>query len=149
MLSAVCGRKMKAQAMVFERMMLFLIGVIIFVVCFAIFMGYQDYFTTTSMDSQMDILGSHISYSILKVAEKEYEAESRLNIEIPKRIGNEPYIVILSSRGLNITTTITGENRFFNVYGLNESFTLGGEKIVSTATESVMIYKKGNRIILI
>ncbi len=147
--SVASRRKMKAQSMVFERVMLFSIGVIIFVISFAVFASYDDFFVSSSMENQLSTLGNHISYSILRVAEKEDNAEAKLHVDIPPRIGNEPYYIVLAGNGLNITTAVTHETRFFNVYGLNESYSLGGERILSTKTDSVMIYKKGKRIILI
>lgn len=140
---------MKAAALVFERVMLFAVGVIIFIACYAIFMDYQSYFIEISIEDQLVAVGNHITTNIVMVAEKDNITETRLSIKIPTRIGNEPYSVELSDAGLNISTLTTGQSKMFLLYGLNESFILGGDRIVSTSVNEILIYKKGNRIILL
>lgn len=142
------GGVLKAQTMIFERVLLFMVGVVIFIACFMIFLNYQDYFLEVSVDDQLDDVGKHISSTILKLAEKQNQTEASISIEIPSKVGNEVYSIHLSCDGLNITTTVTGRNRLFKLYGLSESFEFGGETIYSTVSE-LMIYKKGNRIILL
>jgi hypothetical protein len=140
---------MKAAAQVFERVMLFAVGVLIFIACYAIFMNYQSYFIEISIEDQLDVVGNHITTNIIIVAEKQNMTETRLSIKIPSRVGNEPYSVELSDAGLNITTLTTQQSKIYMLYGLNESFILGGDSIVSTSVNEILIYKKGNRIILL
>jgi len=142
-------RRMKAATQVFERVLLFGIGVIIFIACYAVFNNYQSYFLGVSMEDQVDEIGSYIATGILKVAEKGNQTEASISLKIPPRAGNEPYIVRLSSAGLNISTTVTGYSRFFRLYGLNKTFVMTGESVVSTTVSELLIYKKGNRIILL
>jgi len=140
---------MKAATQVFERVMLFGVGVVIFIACYSIFIGYQAHFIEVSLEDQLDEVGVHITTNIMKAIRKENRTEARISIKIPQRVGNEPYYIRLSREGLNITTAVTGQNRFFNLYGIKESFSLGGETIISTEVSELLIYKKGNRIILL
>ena len=43
----------KAQSVIFEQVILFGIGVAIFIICFAIFNIYQNYFMTISLNDQL------------------------------------------------------------------------------------------------
>ena len=140
---------MKAAATIFERVMLFMVGVIIFIACFAIFSNYQSYFLEISTEDQLDNVGNHITTNIIKIAEKKNVTEAKISIKIPPRVGNEAYIIRLSSTGLNITTAVSLQSRSFRLYGLNESYSLGGDSIISTSVSEILIYKKANRIILL
>jgi hypothetical protein len=123
--------------------------VVIFIASYAIFMNYQEHFIQVSLDDQINDVGAFITTNILKIAGKEDPTEAKIFIEIPPRIGNEPYSVMLSQAGLNITTTQTGKTRMFNIYGLSKYYELGGERVLSTEASEILIYKKGNRIILL
>jgi hypothetical protein len=141
--------RMKAAATVFERVALFGVGVLIFIVSYSIFLNYQAYFIELSLDDQLDEVGNHITTNILKLAEKEFETEASISVKIPPRIGDEPFFIELYGEGLNITTTVTGKKKTFKLYGLSESYILGGERILSTQVNEFIIYKKENRIILL
>ena len=147
-LSGCRSGSMKAQTLVFERVLLFFIGVIIFVVCFAVFTNYQDYFLGIGTDDQLEDVGNYISYNILRLAEKGAGEEAEIKVSIPPMIGNEQYTVILTNAGLEIITAKTEKNIFLKLYGLNETFEFGGERVISSRGE-FLIYKKQNRIILI
>ncbi len=141
------NRRMKAQSLVFEQVMLFVIGISILIICFAIFATYQDYFLSVSVNDQLEEVRNLIVFNILKLSEKEDEVESSITLPISKNVGSEAYKVELSENGLNVTSLVSGVSKFSNVYGLNESFEFSG-RAVSTSGR-IIIYKTGKRIRLI
>lgn len=141
------NRRMKAQSLVFEQVMLFVIGIAILIICFSIFTTYQDYFLSVSVNDQLEEVRNLIVFNILKLSEKEDEVESSITLPISKNVGSEAYKVELSENGLNVTSLASGVSKFSNVYGLNESFEFSG-RIVSTLGR-IIIYKTGKRIRLI
>jgi len=143
-----CSGSKKGQTLVFERLLLFMISVVVFIVCFAIFVSYQEYFVGVSITDQIRAVGNHVSSKILKVAAQDYSEEAVIKVDIPQRIGDETYMIKLSNVGLNITTGESGVSSLFKLYDINSSFDLGGSTIMSSISE-FMIYKKGNRIILL
>lgn len=145
--SLVPTHKMKAQVLIFEQVMLFVIGVGIFVVCFVVFITYQDYFLSVSVNDQLENVRNLISFNILKLSEKEDEVESFITLPISKNVVGEAYKIELSENGLNVTSLVSGISKFSNLYALNESFNFSG-KVVSTVGR-IIIYKKEKRIRLI
>jgi hypothetical protein len=141
------NRRMKAQSLIFEQVLLFAVGVFIFVVCFAIFTSYQDYFLSVSVNDQLEEVRNLIVFNILKLSEKGDEVESSITLPISKNVGSEGYKVELSGNGLNVTSIISGISKFSNLYGLNESFELNG-RAMSTSGR-IIIYKTEKRIRLI
>jgi len=140
------NKKMKSQSIIFEQVLLFVMGVTIFIMYFAVFNIYQGYFTSVGVNDQLSQIKGLISSSILKLTSKEGTTAS-ITLKIPKRIGNEVYRIELSNNGINITSMITGISKHSNLYNLNESVNLTGE--VLSIAGKVMIYKKGNEIRLI
>lgn len=141
------NRRMKAQSLIFEQVMLFAVGIFIFIVCFAIFTAYQSHFLSVSVNDQLEEVRNAIVFNILKLSEKDDMVESIITLPIPKNVGSEGYKVELSENGLNVTAFFSGISKFSNLYGLNESFELNG-KAMST-NGRVIIYKteKGIRLI--
>lgn len=134
----------KAQVPIFEQVLLFLLGVTIFVVCFAVFSIYQNHFIYIGISDQLDEVKTLVISNIVKLANRENETESEITMEIPRHVGNEPYRIELSQNGLNIITLVTNISRSSSVYNLNYSINLNG--IVSSMSGKVVIYKKGNEI---
>ena len=125
-------------------------GVVIFLVCLGIFLVYQSYFLSVGTENHLDQVSDLIVSNILKLSEK--DVNSSITLSIPKRITDSPYQINLSSTGLNISVEIFSlgrtikKSKFTPLYGINESYTLNGKAVSSTGT--VIIYKKGNKIIL-
>jgi len=138
---------MKAQTMIFERVILFFAGVVIFVICFAVFLSYQSYFMDVGSYDQLDQIGNHIKSSIIKAAKTGADTNVRMYVDIPPRIGNDDYAIEFSQNGLNLITA-TGKTGSFTFYGLNETFQFDNKRIVSTVRK-FLIYKNGNRIIIL
>lgn len=140
--------QMKGVSSIFERVLLFVMGVVIFIACFAIFINYQVYFEKSGIEDQLDMVGNTVGSAVLKLAARGNATESSLTVEIPPRIGNSTYFVKLTNLGIEVTMTSGGRTRSFQLYGLNESFSLGGERTLSSMGKLV-VYKKGNRIIIV
>jgi len=139
------NKRMKSQAMMFEQVLLFIMGVTIFIMYFAVFNIYQNYFMSVNVNDQLSQIKSYVSSNILKLASS--EAASSINLKIPKRIANEVYRIELSENGINVTSLVTGIYKHSNLYNLNESMTLRGS--VMSLSGKVIIYKTGNEIRLI
>ncbi len=136
---------MKAQSLIFEQVMLFAVGIILFIICLAIFTIYQNHYRSVGLDDKLDELKEWIASNIIKVAENGENVNITISLKIPRTIENEAYIIRLDSNGLNITTR--KKSKFSSLYNLNKSFELGGKRIISTEG-GFIIYKKENKIIL-
>ena len=141
------NKRMKSQSIMFEQVLLFVMGVTIFIMYFAVFNIYQDYFASVSINDQLSQIKGWISSNILKLASREDSTTSSITLKIPKRIGNEVYRIELSGNGINVTSMVTGISKHSSFYNLNESMNLTGN-VISLAGK-VVIYKKGNEIRLI
>jgi len=138
-------RKRLGQSIIFEQVLLFGIGVAIFIALFAVFTVYQNYFASANLRNQLDEVKDVIVSNIMKLAEKG-NVTAYMTMEIPREISDEGYEIILSNRGLNVTSLITGVWKFSSLYGLNESYNLTGR--VMSVLGRFIIYKKENKIIL-
>ena len=135
----------KAQSVIFEQVILFGIGVAIFIICFAIFNIYQNYFMTISLNDQLGQMKSWVSSYILRLAEND-EANSSIILEIPKRIGGEEYMIQLSDEGINVTSLLSRTEKKSTLFNLNKEYKLSGE--IQSFRRRFILYKKGNEIII-
>jgi hypothetical protein len=138
-------RRLSGQSLIFEQVMLFGIGVAIFVVLFAVFTIYQHYFASVNLHNQLDEVNDVVVLNIIKLVEKD-NVTAHVIVDIPRRIGDEGYEIVLSDRGLNVTSLLTGVSKSSSLYGLNESYNLTGS--VMSIFGRIIIYKKENKIIL-
>ncbi len=138
-------RRLSGQSLIFEQVLLFGIGVGIFVVLFAAFAVYQNYFVSINLHNQLDEVKDVVVLNVLKLIEKE-NVTAHVVVEIPRRISDEGYEIVLSNNGLNVTSLLTGISKFSSLYGLNESYNLTGS--VMSIFGRLIIYKKENKIIL-
>ena len=138
---------MKGQLMVFEQVMLFAIGVLIFIICFASFSAYQGYFTQAGNDDQATQVRDYIAYSVVRASEGWNSTISYTTIQIPRSIGGEMYKVALSAKGLNLTRLQSQNSSFTGLYGLNLTMELVNSE-VSSSSGMIVLYKNGNKIIL-
>jgi hypothetical protein len=136
---------MKAQTMIFEQVILFAIGVVIFIICFATFNVYQDYFTSASMNDQLGQMKSWISSNIISLIENG-DANSSIILDVPRKIGEEEYEVMLSDAGIRITSLVTHTRKESILFNLSTSYNLSGS--VTSTGRKFIIYKKGNEIII-
>jgi hypothetical protein len=140
------SNRMKAVSMIIEYSLLFLFGIIIFISSVSVFGNYDAYFNSMSVNDHLIEISEYVSSNIIKLAETGSGEDSSVILTIPKKIGNENYMIELSSQGLNLTSVVTKASKYSSLYNLNGTYSLSG-KVVSTAG-SVMIYKTGNQIII-
>jgi hypothetical protein len=138
-------RSLSGQSLVFEQVLLFGIGVAIFVALFAVFTMYQNYFASVNLNNQLDEVKDLIVSNIMKLVEKG-NVTAYVSMDIPRRISDEGYEIALSNSGLNLTSLVTGVYKFSSLYGLNQSYNMTGT--VPSALGRFIIYKKENKIIL-
>jgi|YelNatPaOPRAMG01_1025707.scaffolds.fasta_scaffold267500_2 hypothetical protein len=136
---------MKGQILVFEQVLLFSVGVIIFITCYALFAAYQSHFLSTTLDDQLDAVKNYVFSNIVEVC-KQDGVNSSIIVKIPKTINNKYYRITLSNANLNVSIIETGEYKTSSFYKLNESFKFSGE--IDSAKEKIIIYKIGNSIII-
>jgi hypothetical protein len=138
-------RKRAGQSIIFEQVLLFGIGVAIFVALFGVFTVYQNYFASANLDNQLDEVKNVVVSNIIKLSEKG-DVDAYVMMKIPRKISDEGYEISLSGSGLNVTGLLTGISKSSSLYGLNETHELAGS--VMSALGRFIIYKKGNKIIL-
>ncbi len=138
---------MKGVSLIFEQVLLFMMGVTIFISCFSVFTLYQNYFLKLTGEAQAENVLNYISSHIIRIAQYDNETNVTLTLHIPKRIGNEGYEVILTNTGLNLTCLTSGYSISSRLYGLNHTFNLSGR--IRSIDGTFIIYKKGNEIIII
>jgi len=143
----VAGKTMKGQILVFEQVLLFAIGVLIFVICFASFSAYESYFAETGGADQLDQVRDYIAYAIVRASEGWGNTSSYFTIQIPKSIGGETYRIRLSPEGLNVTALPSMKYSFTGLYWLNATTDMEESEIMSTSG-MIVLYKNGNKIIL-
>ena len=138
---------MKAVSTIFEYVLLFMFGIIIFISSVGVFRGYETYFNSVSANDQLAEVSEYVSSNVIKLAEMGAGEESFITVTVPKKIGgSEEYMIELSSGGLNATSMTTRISKHSDLYNLSRTFSLSG-KVVSKAG-SVIIYKTGNQIII-
>jgi hypothetical protein len=136
----------KGVSMIFEQVLLFMIGLVIFLVCFSIFRSYETYFNNSIGQSQMEEVGEMIHSSILMFSEKE-GTNSTLKLRVPGIIGGEPYYIRLTQEGLNLTGLRSGRSVFSPLNSINRSYALSG--VFSTLHgDEFLLYKRGDEIII-
>jgi len=137
---------MKGVSVIIEYTLLFMFGIIIFISSVSVFGNYEAYFNSVSVNDQLIEISEYVGSNIIKLAEMGNVEDSSIILKIPKKIGNDNYMIELSSTGLNVTSTATKVYKHSSLYSLNETFSLSGK--VASGAGSVIIYKTGNQIII-
>jgi hypothetical protein len=137
----------KGVSIIFEQVLLFLIGVIIFLVSFSTFRSYEYYFGESIMTNQLNEVNEWVVSNIIAMSEKERTVNTTLRIKVPQMVGNELYEVRLTQEGLNTTTLDSRRSIFSPLIGVNQSYFLMGGFSTLHGNEFV-IYKRGNKIII-
>ena len=138
-------RTLKGQGLIFEQVILFSIGVVIFIMCFAVFNIYQNYFSTVNINDQLDQLRSWVSSNILKLTENP-DANSSIILEIPRRLAGEEYEIELNEAGIRVMSYATLTEKQTPLFNMSAQYNLSG-KVVSSGRRFI-IYKRGNEIII-
>jgi len=138
-------RKLSGQSLIFEQVLLFGIGVGIFVTLFVAFGVYQMYFSDMSVNNQLSEIKDVVVLNIIRLTEKE-NVTANFMMEIPRRVGDEGYEITLSNSGLVVRSLISDVTKTSSLYGLNETYNMSGS--VMSVFGRFIIYKKENKIIL-
>jgi hypothetical protein len=139
-------KRMKAVSMIIEYTLLFMFGIIILISSVSVFSNYDAYFNSMSVNDQLTAISEYLGSNIMKLAETGSGEDSSIILKIPKKTGDENYMIELSDQGLKITSITTKASKHSSLYNLNETFSLSG-KVVSSAG-NLIIYKTGNQIII-
>lgn len=134
----------KSQARVFEEVILFLFGVIIFITFLAFYSSYHSYFISVSEEAQLNQLKDQLASNILKLALK--PGNSSIVLKIPKKIGESPYKIQLTNDNITISNRISKSSNLYKISDL-----LGGtfQGEIWSAQGKVTIIKTENNINLI
>lgn len=135
----------KGQILVFEQVLLFFLGFMIFIACFVIFSTYQGSFINAGNEDQLRQIADYVAYAIVKSSEGWNSTESYVSMELPRSIGGEAYRLRLSAGGLNITMLPSMKSSFTALYGINRSVGLQDSEALSSSGR-VVLYKNGNNI---
>ncbi len=139
-------RRLKGVVLVFEQVMLFTIGLIVFMACFVVFSSYQLYFTNTVSQNQYDQVGEMVASQIIMLSENQ-AVNSSVMVKVPESIGNQRYYIRLSQAGINITPFEAGRGSFTPLASINKSMLISG--VFSTMHgREFLIYKRGDQIII-
>ncbi|MFH1977947.1 MAG: hypothetical protein ABIJ92_01325 [Candidatus Aenigmatarchaeota archaeon] len=139
--------KRKSQSLVFEQVILFVMGITIFIIYFATFNVYQVYFLTAGANDQLSGVKSLVTTNIVKLTSLEENANASVIIDIPSHVGNEIYLVDLNEYGINVSGVVSGVSKESTILRLNDTYTFGG-RVVSLEGK-IMIIKKGKEIKII
>ena len=71
---------MKGQSPIFEQVMLFLIGVAIFIACLSVFSIYEVYFTDIMMEDQLNEVEGFIISNILRLSKKDARGSNSISL---------------------------------------------------------------------
>ncbi|MBN1896532.1 MAG: hypothetical protein JW789_02280 [Candidatus Aenigmarchaeota archaeon] len=136
---------MKGQSRVFEQVLLFGIGVAIFVSSFAIFQMYQTEYTLTASDDQIrgirDLVYNHITEMTINE-----DLNSSIVIKIPKQIGGEGYSISVDDDDLTVRMEKSGKLASTEMTSLSMLYSFSGE--TRSSGGEIIIYKRDYNIII-
>jgi hypothetical protein len=141
---------MKGQMLVFEQVLLFFIGVVILISCYALFSSYEKQFLTSTTNDQLESVKDYVATTILEMC-KQGVSNSSSVLRIPKTINGKYYTISLNpssvvNSGLTVRLTGTGEYKYSSLSGFCEERDFSGS--VDSTKERVVIYKNGDSIII-
>ncbi len=137
----------KGQTAVFEEVMLFGIGVAIFISSAFIFNYYQDVSLDITTRDHMTETLNYISSTILDISRIDGNVSVTLNI--PEKINEKYYYTItLDSNGIELETISADINISSNLYGIQRpgSGLIIRPNTIASVSRKLMIYKRGNEI---
>lgn len=137
----------KGVSVIFEQVLLFIIGIIIFMICFATFRSYELYFTESITINQMREVSEWVSSNIITLSERGDLVNTTMRVRVPDFVGSEPYEIRLDQEGITLTSFESGKSIFKSLSSINQSLTLMGGFSTLHGNE-FLIYKQGNKIII-
>ncbi len=136
---------MKGQSIIFEQVLLFMISVSIFIVCFSLFQIYEDYYNFIALNDQIKAVRDLVSAQVLQLIKHEGFNVST-SMRIPKRISGEFYTISFTGSGLNVSMSISKIAATSDFFRLGDKYRFYGNS--TSAKGEIIIYKRGNNIIL-
>lgn len=131
--------------MIFEQVLLFMISVAIFIVCFALFQIYEDYYNFIAVNDQVKAVRDIVSAQAIQLIK--YEGLNvTTSIRVPKRIGGEFYHISFNGTGLNVSMQHSNVAAISDFFRLGDRFSFTGNS--TSAKGEIIIYKRGNNIII-
>jgi hypothetical protein len=141
-------KPMKGVSLVFEQVLLFMIGVMIFSACFVTFSLYQQQFTGEISQDQLNEIRDSVSSAIIDLSSRETDVNTTMRRDLLPKIGDAGYVIEINSSGLFVYTLGPYRTESFSpLYGINHSMSLSG-RFSSIHGRELMIYKNGNEIII-
>jgi len=130
---------------IFEQVLLFMISVAIFIVCFALFQIYEDYYSYIAVNDQVKAVRDIISAQAIQLIK--YEGLNvTTSLRIPRRIGDEYYNIRFNGTGLNVSLSLSNVAATSDFFRLGDRFNFYGNS--TSAKGEIIIYKRGNNIII-
>ena len=133
----------KAQTLVFEQVLLFMISVAIFVACFGVFNLYQAHFSSISMNDQARGIRDMISAQVIQLIKFE-DLNVSVKLPIPRTISGEGYFIVFNGSAINVSAPKSGVYAISDFYNLSGRYTFLGE--ARSGKGKIIIYKKGYNI---
>ena len=95
-----------------------MISVAIFIVCFALFQIYEDYYSFVAVNDQVKAIRDIISAQAIQLIK--YEGLNvTTSLRVPKRINGEFYYIRFNGTGLNVSLSLS------NIAATSDFFRLG------------------------
>jgi hypothetical protein len=143
-------RKRKGATFTIGQVLVFVMGVAIFLAMFFIFSNYQNHFIKINTHNQLDEAMEIVVSNLIKLSQKKGNTTTYIRMDfgegtLPEKIGNYDYWILFSQKNITIETS-AGFSASSIMYGLNESLNISGR--VFSSSGSFVIYKSGNRIII-
>ena len=136
----------KGVSLIFEQVMLFVVGVVIFIISLSIFNTYERYYTETIVVNQIENIQQDIVSNLLTFYYND-EINSTLRMSVPEMVGSEHYDIRINQSGLSLTTKVSRKSSFAPLSRINDTFILSGGFSTVHGSE-FLIYKRGNQIII-
>ena len=133
----------KGQVVVFEQVMLFAVGIVIFIVAVTAFSLYQQSFVSTGVERQLDSVKDVLVAKILLLSEG---GNASVLVDIPQNLGGELYGINLTQAGLNVSAPFISKWKGSNLYGINKTHTLSG--FAPSVRGRVLVKKEGSTIFI-
>ena len=137
----------KGATLAFEQVMLFMIGISIFLASMFIFKSYEAYYTETiSRDQMMDVTDL-VASNIITFSFRTGTNGSTW-VSVPSEIGGEAYYIELRQDGLNVSS-LTGRREVFRgLSTINQTYGLSGRFSTAGGRSQFQIFKNGDQIII-
>lgn len=122
-----------------------MISVAIFIVCFALFQIYEDYYRFVALNDQIKAVRDLVSAQVIQLIK--YEGVNvTTSLRVPKRINNEYYYISFTGSGLNVSTSVSKIAATSDFFRLGDRYSFIGNS--TSARGEIIIYKRGNNIII-